>query len=38
VRVFGPPTDIRVVFTANFKLSRLNLLVRDGVVDDAVVG
>jgi hypothetical protein len=38
VRVFGPPTDMRVAFTANFKPSRLNLLVRDGFVVDAVAG
>lgn len=38
VRVFGPPTDIQIAFNANFKRSRLNLLVRDGVVVDARMG
>lgn len=38
LRVFGPPTDVRVAFTADFNPRRLNLLVRDGIVIDAAIG
>jgi hypothetical protein len=37
VRVFGPPTQIGVVMTAEYAPNRLNLLVRDEMVMDAAV-
>jgi hypothetical protein len=38
VHIFGPPTDLRVAFKADFSPLRLNLLVQDGLVVDAAVG
>jgi hypothetical protein len=38
VHIFGPPTDLRVAFKADFSSLRLNLLVQDGLVVDAAVG